>query len=235
MDHFSYIRTYHNRNDELEARLRRLEERRDQELKVMVVLKRLLGSLGREIGKDLASLTDESLQRLLSGEADDRKRALEEAFQSIFENASILREGVAIHPLQHSEATESLDELGTYKVKCEELENWLADTRFDLQKSESKCDHLQNQLNKACEDLSRYSAAPPTLSISSPKPCKGGSSSDEVGNKLLCAYSIIIFHVVRMKPRKWSWLNTKSWLNQGWWRLKHFHKNWQKSGLNWKS
>lgn len=142
----------------------------------MVVLKRLLGSLRRATGKDLTALSDESLQRLLSGEADERKHALEEAFQSILENASTLRDGTA---LEQSGATESLDELGTCKAKCEELENWLADTRFDLQKSESKCDHLQTQLSKALEDLSKNLSAPPA-SISSPKACKSGSSSDEV-------------------------------------------------------
>lgn len=150
----------------------------------MVVLKRLLVSLRRAIGKDSSALSDESLQRLLSGETDDRKCALEEAFQSILENACIFGDGTATAPMEYSNATESQDELDTYKAKCEELENWLADARFDLQKSESKCDHLQAQLSKALEDLDKCSTVP-SVCGSSPKVCQKSSSSiDEV--RILC-------------------------------------------------
>lgn len=165
-----------HRNDELESRLKKLEERRDQDIRVMVVLKRLLVSLRRAIGKDSSALSDESLQRLLSGETDDRKCALEEAFQSILENACIFGDGTATAPMEYSNATESQDELDTYKAKCEELENWLADARFDLQKSESKCDHLQAQLSKALEDLDKCSTVP-SVCGSSPKVCQKSSSS----------------------------------------------------------
>ncbi|KAL5473016.1 hypothetical protein EMCRGX_G027456 [Ephydatia muelleri] len=164
-----------HRNDELESRLKKLEERRDQDLKVMVVLKRLLVSLRRAIGKDSSALSDESLQRLLSGETDDRKCALEDAFQSILENVGTCTTAISV---ENSSATESLDELDTYKAKCEELENWLADARFDLQKSETKCDHLQTQLSKALEDLNKCSTVP-SVCGSSPKVCQSSCPIDE--------------------------------------------------------
>ena len=177
--HHIYTCTHRNRNDELESRLKKLEERRDQDLKVMVVLKRLLVSLRRAIGKDSSALSDESLQRLLSGETDDRKCALEDAFQSILENVGTFGDRTTAISVENSSATESLDELDTYKAKCEELENWLADARFDLQKSETKCDHLQTQLSKALEDLNKCSTVP-SVCGSSPKVCQSSCPVDEV-------------------------------------------------------
>lgn len=170
-----------HRNDELESRLKKLEERRDQDLRVMAVLKRLLGSLRNSTGKDSVALSDENLQHLLSGEVEERKRVLEGAFQSILENTSVVRQCTVTTSGEESGTAKHLEELDTYKAKCEELENWLADARFDLQKSESKCDHLQTQLNKALEDLNKLSVTP-AAPTSSPKACKSSSPIDENEN-----------------------------------------------------
>ena len=70
------------------------------------------------------------------------------------------------------------DEVGLYEAKMEQLENALADAKFDLQKAQSRCDQLEVQLADVVEELHSRPSLPSPSGSGGDKP--GSSSAMEV-------------------------------------------------------